>query len=316
MKIAITGASGFVGTALINYLNTVPSLTILSLGRNNQINTDEHIEFDLISLDQNAPDFHTRLKGVSCLVHLAALTQIAGVTSATDTELDKSNVAATSFLFKAASAANIKKFIFLSSIKVNGECTVDGQKFSSRSALNPQTKYASSKARAEIELTSLSKSSPTQLIILRPPLIYGEGAKGSFGKMLSLLSNQMPLPYVNSPNARSILSIYNLIDVISLCIFREDLGSQTFAICDDIDHTSASMIRITKSAIDSKSALIPVPKLATKIILSTLGKKNVYERLVSSLQIDNSLAKTTLNWKPRFDIHKTLATINEVTHHD
>ena len=203
-------------------------------------------------------------------------------------------------LAEQAARNGVKRFIFISSIKVLGEQTEQGCPFSSDDPFNPQDPYAVSKAEAEIGLQNLTKRTNMELVIIRPPLVYGRDVKGNFAKLLKLAALPIPLPFGSIKNKRSLVSIENLIDLICICLEHEKAKNQIFLVSDDFDLSTPDLLAVISSSGNFKSRLFNFSPRLLLIMLSCVGKSAVYNRLCGSMQIDLTHTKNQLNWEPPF----------------
>jgi UDP-glucose 4-epimerase len=221
------------------------------------------------------------------------------------------NTEGTLQLARQAAAAGVKRFIFISSIKVNGESTLPGQKFSLASDNIPSDPYGLSKYEAEQGLKELSLKTGMEVLIIRPPLIYGPGVKANFLKMMQWVEKGIPLPFGAIQNQRSMLGLDNLINFIELCLIHPDAAGQTFLVSDDHDVSTTELLKEIAAAMHRPPRLISVPQFFIEKLLILLGQRHISERLCGSLQLDITLAKTLLSWKPPFSfkdqITKTVA---------
>lgn len=303
MKIAITGSTGFVGKELATEMKK-RNHELLHLNRR-LIDKEAQAYIDLENIDINDQYLINNLFSFKALIHCAGIPQ-------TDHKIDqtiyeKVNVESALRLFKLAEKAQVSKFIFLSTIKVNGESTFNRNEFSEDDLPLPQDPYSLSKKKAEDELLTYAKNSKTTLIILRPTIIYGETAKGSFGLLIKLAQRNIPIPYIASSNKRSILSIYNLIDFIEKCLYS-NIKNSIYTLADDTHLTPKEIAKQVRNAYNSKSILIPIPSFFCKILLTLFRKKSAFEKLTAPLTVSNKKAKYDLDWQP---IHLIKTTLNK-----
>ncbi|MDO6776588.1 SDR family oxidoreductase [Shewanella sp. 3_MG-2023] len=294
-KVLLTGYSGFVGSYLLHDLqiNHIVSL----LGRkepNNNI-----LEFYQSELDKLS-NFKRAVASIDVVIHCAARAHVMG-DEAQDplAEFRKINTFGTLHLAKQAADAGVKRFIFISSIKVNGESTELGLPFKSNDAFIPIDPYGLSKYEAEVGLRKISEQTGMEVVIIRPPLVYGPGVKANFASLMNLVSKGLPLPFACiSNNKRSLVSVNNLVDLIVTCIDHPKAANKEFLVSDDHDVSTADMIRYIGKALDKPSRMLPVPLWCYHLAGKIFGKKDVVDRLVGSLQVDITHTKETLNWVP------------------
>ena len=198
--------------------------------------------------------------------------------------------------------ATVKRFIFLSTVKVNGEETFS-RKFFADDLPNPLDPYSISKERAEAGLREIAKSSKMEIVIIRPPLVYGPNPKGNLEKLAKYLDGKMPLPFGSvTSNSRSLVYVGNLVDFIYICAEHKAAINETFLISDDSDLTTASIISLIGEALDVRPILLPVPIFVLKLLFTALGKKEYGARLLGNLCVDVTKNKQLLGWKPKFSV--------------
>jgi nucleoside-diphosphate-sugar epimerase len=301
----ITGANGFVGKALckeaIQDGHPVVTLTRKPFefsGQNQNLVLDNYADCASIS---------DELKKTEVIIHLAARVHVMNDVATNALEAyRKVNVENTLALAKAAAAARVKRFIYLSSVKVNGEETSLGKPFTADDAPAPQDPYGVSKLEAEQALLELSKKTDMEVVIIRPPLVYGPGVVANFAAMIKVVSRRIPLPLGAISNKRSMVSIGNLVDLILLCAQHPAAPGQVFLASDDHDVSLPELLRKLGNALGVPARLIAVPVSAIWFFASLLGKRNVAQRLCSSLQLDISKTKYLLAWKPPVSIDQGL----------
>lgn len=292
-KIAVTGASGFVGKQLVGTLIESKRYSVLSLSR--RPSDIVNIEEVLVDLSGTLNDID--LNGVNVLVHCAA--KVTSVKSEDDKNYSDSNTALTINLAKKAVESGVSRFIFISSIKVNGERTSKNDTFSVDSPLSPQDAYGRSKANAEIALLKLAEDTGLEVVIIRPPLVYGPGVKGNFSSLMKLVSKGIPLPfYLVNSNRRSLVSVYNLVDLIITCVDHPCASNKTFLVSDDHDVSTSRMIHEIGKSLGKSNWQLPVPIWAYRFLGILLNKKEVIDRLTGSLAVDIEYTKKTLEWHP------------------
>ena len=204
-------------------------------------------------------------------------------------------------LAKQCAKNNVKKFIFLSSVKVIGEKTIKGYKFDELTKTNPQDLYGRVKLKTEKYLMKIAKNSNLIVTIIRPPLIYGPGVKGNFLKLLKLVNTSFPLPFRSFKNKRSLLFIGNLTDFVENLLSKEYSVSNTFMISDNDDISFTELISFLKKFLNNKDFQFSIPKVFLKIFLKIIGKESQFFKLSDSLEIDIKKSKKILNWEPKYD---------------
>lgn len=288
--IAITGYSGFIGLLLLNGLT---EFEVLLIGRK-QLNANyQFLEFDLNS----SAGITQSLSTTTTLIHLAARAHVIKESSVDPlSEFRAVNTKGTLNLARQAAEAGVKRFIFLSSIGVNGISNTSP--FSVDDSPAPIEDYATSKLEAEIGLREISKETGMEVVIIRPPLVYGPNAPGNFGKLTNLARKNLPLPFGAIYNKRSLVSIDNLVDLIVTCIDHPKAANETFLVSDDYDVSTTQLLSSMTLAAGKKPRLLPVPVSWLNLIGKLTGKQAVIERLCSSLQVDIRHTKDVLGWKP------------------
>jgi nucleoside-diphosphate-sugar epimerase len=210
----------------------------------------------------------------------------------------KVNTGGTLNLARQAAGAGVKRFIFVSSIKVNGESTLPGQALTLKDQYIPVDPYGLSKYEAELGLKLITEQTGLEVVVIRPPLIYGPGVKANFLKMMQWVEKGIPLPMGAIYNQRSMLGLDNLINFIELCLTHPDATGQTFLVSDDHDVSTTELLKEIAAAMHRPSRLLSVPQSFIENLLILLGQRHISERLCGSLQLDISLAKARLSWNP------------------
>lgn len=298
--IVVTGASGFVGRTLVN---TLDHKRLTSLGRNPTQSVSRHIKYDL----SQRTDIRSQLSGCEVLVHCAARVHVMNDDSATALENFRSvNTHGTEDLARQAAEAGVKQFIFISSIKVNGESTEDRPPFKALDAPGPEDPYAISKFEAEEALKQISKDNGMAVTIIRPPLVYGPGVGANFLKLIKLVDKRIPLPFGSVRNKRSMVAIDNLVDLINVCIINPKAFGQTFLVSDGRDVSTAELINEIAQVKQKRPLLVPFPPFLLNQLTSILGKKELNKRLSGSLQVDISDTMSILDWSPSVSMRQQL----------
>lgn len=292
--ILLSGATGFVGSNLFEALvnNSYIVKTIVRRP------VDAVHPYSFIVGDINSStDFTHAVLNTEVVIHLAARAHV--LTESLEDPLSEFRVVNTeatlNFACQAAQAG-VRRFIFLSSIGVNGISNTSP--FSIDDLPAPVEDYAVSKFEAEIGLRKIAAETGMEVVIIRPPLVYGPNAPGNFGKLAKLASKNFPLPFGAIHNKRSLVSLDNLVDVIVTCIDHPNAANQTFLVSDDYDVSTAELLREMKLAVDKKPRLLPIPVSCLQLIGKLTGKQAIIDRLCSSLQVDISHTKDVLGWKP------------------
>ncbi len=217
------------------------------------------------------------------------------------------NVGVTLNLARDAAAAGVRRFIFLSSIKVNGEQTRPGHAFGADDACAPADSYAISKMEAELALWKIGAETGMEIVILRPPLVYGPGVRANFAALITAVARGLPLPLGAIDNRRSLIGLGNLLDVIAVCIDHPGAANQTFVVSDGEDLSTPELIRRIARALHKPAKLLPVPLWILKTGAALSGKREILQRLCGNLQIDILKARKLIAWQPPFSIDECLS---------
>ncbi len=292
--IAITGANGFVGRALCQEL----SLRNI-YHRRLQRKKDDNV-YLVESVGPNT-QWSKALNGVDTIIHCAGLAHQKNGNYQTNLSLhDEINNKGTVNLAKQAAEQGVKRFIFISSIKVNGELSYNIP-FRNTDKANPKEPYSISKQKAEKGLKRIAKNGKMELVIIRPPLIYGPGVKGNFKKLIKIINSGIPLPLKNIKNKKSYIYIGNLIDFIIESIYSPSAAGETFLISDDIVISSQDLVKKLAFYLNKKIFIFYFPKLFLTFALKMLGQKDITDKLFGNLVIDNHHAYEVMKWKPPYN---------------
>lgn len=305
-KVIVTGATGFVGSAVVERLLAVNDVRVLAGTRNIRGAWPAGVESLSLPDLENCGEIPA-LPGVDALVHCAARVHVMNDHSADPlAEFRRCNVDGTLNLARQAAASGVRRFIFISSIKVNGESTIIGQPFHPEQEPTPEDAYGISKLEAELGLMSLAQDTGMEVVIIRPPLVYGPGVKGNFARMMSLISKGLPLPLGAIHNKRSLVGIDNLVDLIVRCIDHPAAANQVFLAGDGEDLSTTELLRGVAEAMGRPAHLLPVPARLLSLTAALLGKRAVAQRLLDSLQVDISKAHDLLGWIPPVPVKEGL----------
>ncbi|MDR3323207.1 MAG: SDR family oxidoreductase [Zoogloeaceae bacterium] len=312
MKILVTGANGFVGQALCAQLaaNGYELARAVRVTESAQLSVGGGLSAEFAVGDIGADtDWRAALEGCDAVVHLAARVHVMRDTAHDPlVEFRKVNTAGTLKLARQAATAGVRRFVYLSSIKVNGEYTL-AQPFTETDKPAPHDAYAISKWEAEEGLLALARETGLDVVVIRPPLVYGPGVKGNFAALVKWARRGIPLPLGALNNWRSLVALENLLDFIMLCADREKSASashQVFLIADGEDVSTTDLLRRAACAFGAKSRLIPLPASWMRFAAGLLGKTEVADRLLGSLRIDNSRAREMLGWRPVVSMDEAL----------
>lgn len=308
--ILLTGATGFVGQAVLMQLLRRQERRIRTYGRRapvglydheNAAQTTLHITGEL----SDCVDFSAALNDIDVVIHCAAQAHVMKPSPDHSNDIYwAANVEGTCNLARHAIAAGVKRFIFISSVKVNGESTTNASPFSHTSLPAPEDDYGRSKQAAEEGLRSLVVGTGMELVIIRPPLIYGAGVKGNFSSLLAIAKKNLPLPLGAIRNQRSMVALDNLVDLIITCVTHPHAANQTFLVSDGEDISTTQLLEMMASAAGKSPHLLPVPMSWLRLAGKLTGKQAVIERLCGNLQVDISHTKVTLGWQPPISVEE------------
>lgn len=302
MKLLVTGANGFVGNHLCRALSK-RDVSVLAISRSIPNHEYNNITYSNKSLTESA-DWAESLKGIDVVIHLAGRAHVMQEESQDSySAYAKINIDVTKNLAKQAAMQGVKRFIFLSSIKVNGESTQINP-FTENDLPAPEDDYGKTKYEAEIALKEIARSTGIEIVIVRPPLVYGPGVKANFQKLITLCKLSVPLPLGAVKNKRSLIYVGNLVSFIQTCITSTNAANQTFLISDGQDISTTVLIKFIKQALKKKDLLIPIPQSLLTIILLLIGKQSFSDRLFGNLQANISKADKLLNWKPKYSVQE------------
>lgn len=306
MRILVTGANGFVGGALCAELFRQKHLVVAAVRKNNADLESLMQTRTICTVDSNT-DWSTAVCNVDVVVHLAARVHIMSDYAVDPlAEFRKVNVEGTLNLAMQAARAGVKRFIFISSIGVNGNVTTFGHPFTAEDPPDPHDAYAVSKYEAELGLRKLVEITGLEIVIIRPPLVYGYGAPGNFSRIINALKNHYPLPLGVIRNQRSFVYIDNLVSLIVQCIDHPAAANQVFLVSDGNDLSTTELLRGCAKALGVKSRLVPIPQKLIEIFAALVGKKEVAQRLCGNLQVDITKARTLLDWTPPITVEEGL----------
>ena len=308
-KIMVTGVNGFIGCTLCKTLSQ-KKFTVNGILRSpNTAGSQSIAGINYLSVgDIGAQtDWSTTLLGMNCVIHTAARAHIMNENKADALAAYRSiNVEGTRNLAKQAANAGVSRFVYLSSIKVNGEQTFFGNRFCSGDDAFPEDAHGISKWEAEQALHEVSASTAMEVVIIRPPLVYGPGVKGNFLSMLRWLNRGIPLPLGSIHNQRSLVGIDNLVDIIINCIDNPEAANKTFLVSDGEDLSTTELLLRLGTALNKSTRLLPVTASVLEITAQLFGKKAVTRRLLGNLQVDISKTKEVLNWSPPVSVDEGL----------
>ena len=302
VQVLLTGASGFIGQALFLRLGADGHL-VTALSRDLLTTVGESCAHQVRSNEKKPSLF----VDIDCVVHLAARVHVMHETTADPlAEFRRVNVKGTLNLARQAAAAGVRRFVFISTVKVNGESTQTGVPFTADDTPAPLDAYGVSKMEAEHGLREVAAQSGMEVVIIRPPLVYGPGVKANFAAMMRWLQRGVPLPLGAIDNQRSLVAIDNLVDLIVLCLKHPAAANQTFLVSDGEDVSTTELLFRMGQAMGCPARLLPVPSSVLKLAGALLGKSDMVQRLCGSLQVDIAKTQDLLGWTPPVSLDEGL----------
>lgn len=307
-KTVVTGANGFLGRALLKELRdrgfdpvgVVRSIKLVSKSMPSLV-------YHSVGNIDGETRWGTVLQGADVVIHCAARVHVMNEDAASPLQAFRSvNRDGTLNLARQAAALGVRRFIFVSSVKVNGEHTDDRGAFGVDEQPAPEDAYGCSKREAEDGLRKLAQETGMEVVIIRPPLIYGPGVKGNFRKLLTLAKLPLPLPFGAVRNRRSMIYVGNLVDVIILATEHPAAANQTFLVSDGEDISTTALLASLRKACQRNPRLVPIPPRLLRLAGTLTGKQSLVQRLCGSLQVDITKTRRELGWSPPYDIYKGL----------
>lgn len=307
MRVLLTGASGFVGRGLLERMSLRVDLELIAAVRRPVSGFPECVTSQVVGGLEADTDWRNLLDGVGVVIHSSARVHVMNDTSSDPlTEFRKVNVDGTLNLARQAAASGVRRFIFISSIKVNGEGTLVGAPYFADAQPTPMDPYGISKMEAEQGLRALAAETGMEVVIIRPVLVYGPGVKANFLSMMRWLNKGVPLPFGAIDNRRSLVALDNLVDLIMTCIDHPAAANLTFLVSDGKDLSTTELLRRMGIALGKPACLLPVPSRLLEVGTAMLGKQALAQRLCGSLQVDISKTRELLNWTPPLSVDEAL----------
>ena len=306
MKIFVTGARGFVGKTLVTTLVRDGHQVITAI-RSPSLCLEGGVEEVVVGDITVIEDWTPYLQHVDVVLHLAGRAHVMDETVRDSAEeYRRNNTWPTSKLFRDSALMGVKRFVFLSSIKVNGEYTMSDERFGSAVSKVSSDPYGRSKYDAERSLIEQSKEYETEFVILRPPMIYGSGVKGNLVSLINAVNRGIPLPFANIDNLRSLISLANLVDIITVVMIHPKAANEVFIVSDGRDTSLRSLVNDIAAILNKSPKLIPIPKFILRAALRVVGRKDLVDKLMGDLRLDISKAQELLSWQPTQNMHDEL----------
>jgi nucleoside-diphosphate-sugar epimerase len=303
-SVLVTGANGFVGRALCAQLQS-HGHDVLGATRT-PVGDLPCAAVQIGDIGADA-DWRAGLAGREAVIHLAAHVHVmSGRPGAMAVDFDRVNVAGSEHLARAAARTGVRRFVFLSSVKVNGE-TSAGRAFVEGDPAAPADAYARSKADAERRLTTIAAETGMELVIVRLPLVYGPGVKANFLELLRAVDAGLPLPFASIDNRRSLVYLGNLVDALEACMSHPAAADRTFFVSDGQDVSTPQLVREIAAALGKRPLLLPLPPSLLRGVGKLLGRAEQIDRLTGSLQVDIGAIQAALGWAPPFPLREGLA---------
>lgn len=308
MKVLITGGSGFVGRHLADLMTGQPGVEIvLALRERRRAPPGPYTTVEIGELDKDTP-WNRALADVDAIVHCAGRAHIVKESVADPlAAFRKVNVDASLALAKAALDAGVRRFIYISSIKVNGEATAECSRFSATDLPIPTDPYGISKLEAEEALRAQLAGTAMELVVIRPPLVYGPGVKANFRALMGLVQRGWPLPFGALHNRRSLVYIGNLTDLIRVSLTHPNAPGQVLLVSDGQDLSTGDLVRAMASSLNRPNRCVPVPRALLALGLHLLGRSAAIPRLLGSLRVDLEPTRALLGWTPPYSVAEGMA---------
>lgn len=305
-NVLLTGASGFVGRAILELLLARGHAVVAAL-RQEPRDLNPLVKVARFDGLDSSTDWRAILVGVDTVIHSAARVHVMKETEADPlTAFRKVNVNGTLNLARQAVEAGVKRFVFISSIKVNGEGTPKGRPYFADDVPAPGDPYGVSKMEAEAGLRALAEETGLEVVIIRPVLVYGPGVKANFWAMMRWLDKGVPLPFGAIDNRRSLVALANLADLVLTCVDHPAAANQTFLVSDGEDLSTSELLRRMAGALGRPARLLPVPSVLLRWGATLLGRQSLSQRLCGSLQVDIEKTCSLLGWKPPVSVDEAL----------
>lgn len=307
MKVLVTGANGFIGRNLVSDFAAFGH-SVKAAARDQMTQMPENVRSVSFPSLNSVSDFSATVGGCDVVIHAAARVHVMQEASLDPlAEFRAANVDGTIALARAAVVAGVRQFVFLSSIKVNGEETRNGYPFCPTDPSNPQDAYAVSKSEAESALLEIAKESGMAVTIIRPPLVYGPGVKGNFRTMMAVVARGLPLPLGGINNRRSLIYVKNLTSLIVTVALNPSAYGKVLLASDGLDLSTSALLRMIGDGLERPNRLLPMPQVIQKLALLVTSDNSAVRRLLGSLQIDDQSTCDNVGWSPPYSVEQGIA---------
>ncbi|WP_028694649.1 UDP-glucose 4-epimerase family protein [Pseudomonas cremoricolorata] len=304
--VLVTGANGFIGSALMERLRADTSYTAVGLVRKRPVCPGENLRYEVVE-DYMAACPAALLQAADTVIHLASRVHVMRETDSDPlAEYRRINVEGTLQLARAAAAAGVRRFIFVSSIKVNGEGTDDRAAYRASDRPHPTDPYGVSKLEAEVALLALARETSMECVVVRPVLVYGPGVKANFQTMMKWLRRGVPLPFGAIDNKRSLVALDNLTDLLVTCIAHPRAANRVLLVSDGEDLSTTELLRRLGKVLGKPARLLPFPTGLMYALARGRNASALAKRLCGSLQVDISETRELLDWNPPVSVDAAL----------